>query len=288
MKYTDNFTAIDFETMTAERSSACAVGLVKVIDGQIIQRFYSLINPIPDQRTHDNTDVHGITREMVRNAPTFRDIWPLVRDMIGSDMLVAHNADFDRCVWEELQKFYQLENPYSRSFFCTFRLTGLSLDEACAKHKIDMGNHHDALDDALACASVMLAENGHILANTFKGGIAGAMRDNKFKKYSHDTLKPIDDSQIENKNTPFYHARTVITGTLSEYPSRNELGKLLQSLGADINTTVSKRTDIVIIGEGAGPSKIAKIETLREQGYDIRIIFEPELISILENAKYGE
>lgn len=50
----DSFTAIDFETMTAERASACAIGLVKVIVGHITQRFYSLINPIPDSREHDN------------------------------------------------------------------------------------------------------------------------------------------------------------------------------------------------------------------------------------------
>ncbi|WP_438872099.1 hypothetical protein [Paramuribaculum intestinale] len=34
----ESFTAIDFETMTAERSSACAIGLVKVISGQIMQK----------------------------------------------------------------------------------------------------------------------------------------------------------------------------------------------------------------------------------------------------------
>ena len=40
-----NFTAIDFETATGKRSSACAVGIVTVEDGVISDTFYSLIQP---------------------------------------------------------------------------------------------------------------------------------------------------------------------------------------------------------------------------------------------------
>ncbi len=53
---TYNFVAIDFETMTAELSSACAVGMAKVVNHDIQQKFYSLINPIPDNREHNNCD----------------------------------------------------------------------------------------------------------------------------------------------------------------------------------------------------------------------------------------
>ena len=38
-----NFTALDFETMTPERSSACAIGLVKVVDGVILEKYYTLL-----------------------------------------------------------------------------------------------------------------------------------------------------------------------------------------------------------------------------------------------------
>ena len=55
------FTVIDIETMTPERTSACALGLVRVENDVIVQKFYSLIKPIPDDRTVTNTHVHGIT-----------------------------------------------------------------------------------------------------------------------------------------------------------------------------------------------------------------------------------
>lgn len=277
-----NFTALDFETFTAERSSACAIGLVKVVDGLIMQKFYSLINPIPDHRDSDNSAVNGITREMVDAAPTFLQLWPTISKIIGKDVLVCHNAEFDKSVWDEQMKVYCcVADPSKFRFFCTFQLTGLSLEEACAKHNIEIGCHHDALDDALACARLLLAENGSIQTSTFKGGISEVLKQMAAKKYEHATLEPIEDSAVENKDTPFFHARTVITGVFTAYPNRDALGKMLQSLGADINTAISKKTDIVVVGNGAGPSKMKKIEDLRTEGYDIRVIFEPELISIL-------
>ncbi len=276
-----SFTALDFETMTAERSSACAIGIVKVVDGHIINRFYSLIKPIPDNRSTDNSAVHGITRDMVAAAPDFRELWPLIRRFVGNDMIVCHNADFDRSVWDAQLITYGLADPSQYDFFCTYRMTGLSLEECCAKHCIDMGTHHDALDDALACAKVMLAENGIIQVSTFKGyGYTGVEFAEK-RKYNRATLNPLDDSQVENKSTPFFHARTVITGVFEAFPNRDELGRRLQALGADINTTISRKTDIVVIGSYAGPAKLRKIEDLRERGCDIRIIYEPELKSII-------
>lgn len=278
----DSFTAIDFETMTAERTSACAIGLVKVIAGHITQRFYSLINPIPDNRVHDNSAVHGITREMVATAPSFLELWPTISKIVGNDILVAHNAEFDHSVWNcQMDAYCCTDKPGKFRFICTYELTGLSLEEACRKHGIDMGHHHDALDDAMACAQVFLAENGRIPANTFKGSLKTVFGQRVAKKYDHATLDPLDDEQVTNQDTPFFHARTVITGVFTQYPNRNDLGRQLQALGADINTSISKKTDIVVIGDGAGPAKLKKIQDLRDQGYDIRIIYEPELVDIL-------
>lgn len=277
-----SFTALDFETFTAERSSACAIGLVKVIAGHIVQKFYSLINPIPDHRDSDNSAVNGITREMVSVAPSFQQLWPTINKIIGNDVLVCHNAEFDQAVWNEQMNLYCcVADPSKFRFFCTFQMTGLSLEDACAKHNIEIGSHHDALDDALACAKLLLAENGSMQTTTFKGGVSAALKQKAAKKYDHKTLEAIDDSLVENQDTPFFHARTVITGIFTAYPNRDELGKTLQALGADINTSISRKTNIVVVGGGAGPSKLRKIEELRAEGFDIRVIYEPELITLL-------
>lgn len=280
-----SFTALDFETFTPERSSACAVGLAKVKDGHIIHKFYSLINPIPDDRTTDNSAVHGITAEMVAQAPTFADLWPLIKGIIGDDSIVSHNADFDEDVWKAQLIHYALDTPGRHNFVCTFKMTGLSLEACCARHNIDMGTHHDALDDAIACAKVMLAEAGQLQTSKFTGGVSQALEQRAAKKYDRATLDPLADEEIEDKSTPFFHARTVVTGTFDAYPNRNELGLKLQTLGADINTSISKKTNVVVMGKGAGPSKMKKIEELKASGCDIRIIYEPELIDILEHRE---
>ena len=43
-----NFAAIDFETANNNRSSVCLVGIVIVRNGEIVDSFYSLIQPEPN------------------------------------------------------------------------------------------------------------------------------------------------------------------------------------------------------------------------------------------------
>ncbi len=282
---TTNFVAIDFETMTPERTSACAIGLVRVKDGIVQQKFYSLIKPIPDDREQTNTYIHGITLEMVATAPTFAQLFPQVAELIGSLPIVCHNRGADITIMKRCMDHYGLTGIDTTHNYCTFEMTGLSLTACCAKFGINMGTHHDALDDALSCAKVFLACQGDIMATTFKGGLKAVIAQAGAKKYDHSTLVPLADEQVQNKETPFFHAKVVITGTFSAYPNRNELGKHLQALGADMNTSISPRTNVVVMGQGAGPAKVKKIEDLRAKGHDIRIIYEEELKQILN---YGE
>ena len=41
-----DFAAIDFETINERRSSVCSIGVVIVSDGKIVDKFYSLIQPL--------------------------------------------------------------------------------------------------------------------------------------------------------------------------------------------------------------------------------------------------
>lgn len=51
----EKFIAIDFEHLTPNHETACSVGIVKVINKVIVQEFYSLIKPVPDDRKSLNT-----------------------------------------------------------------------------------------------------------------------------------------------------------------------------------------------------------------------------------------
>mgnify|MGYP000252452287 CR=1 FL=1 len=100
---TQDFVAIDFETMTPELTSACAIGLVRVHNGVISQKFYSLIKPIPDSRTERNTHVHGLTDEMVADAPHLLRIVPFTK--------IPHRKSSD-CMSQQLHRHQHLQKLY--------------------------------------------------------------------------------------------------------------------------------------------------------------------------------
>ena len=64
-------------------------------------------------------------------------------------------------------------------------------------------------------------------------------------------LKPIkSEKKEEAKDNPFKSKTIVLTGTMSK--SRGEIKNMLESLGAKISSSVSKKTDFLIYGEDAG------------------------------------
>ena len=100
-----NFLAIDFETANSSRASICSIGIVIVENGLIKEEIHTYINP-RDEFTYFNTVIHGITEDMVRGAPTFKEYWPEFKGMIENKMLIAHNASFDMSAMRYALGFY--------------------------------------------------------------------------------------------------------------------------------------------------------------------------------------
>ena len=90
-----DFAAIDFETANSERSSVCSVGVVIVRNNEIVDSFYSLINPEPNYYNYWCTKVHGLTSRDTDDAPVFPEVWKQIAPLIEGLPLVAHNSPFD-------------------------------------------------------------------------------------------------------------------------------------------------------------------------------------------------
>ena len=94
----ESFIVLDFETTGMspdDGSRATEVGAVLVKDGQIADRFQSLMNArvsIPPFIQN----LTGITNSMVAKAPPSSDVMRRFASFIGSTTLVAHNASFDK------------------------------------------------------------------------------------------------------------------------------------------------------------------------------------------------
>ncbi|MCL2805382.1 MAG: 3'-5' exonuclease [Treponema sp.] len=157
-----NFVSIDFETAKYSQESACAIGLVKFIDGKASDSFYSLIRPPILYIRPDFTKLHGIKVNDVRDAPTFADLWEsVIKPFIGAFPLAAHNAAFDMGVLKAVLGWYKLDIP-PLSYFCTCSLARRSFLElkhyslpSLAQNFGIVYNAHNALDDALTCGKLV-------------------------------------------------------------------------------------------------------------------------------------
>ena len=159
-----NFTAIDFETANGSPASPCAVGLVKVRDGKLIDGLATLIMPPPGFSYFNpgNIQVHGIRPSDVDDAPSWDEVLKILLAFVGDDVLVAHNASFDMGVLKASAKAIQVPLPQI-SYACslevsrkTYHLESYRLNSVAYAIGHEEFKHHDALADADACARIMV------------------------------------------------------------------------------------------------------------------------------------
>jgi DNA polymerase-3 subunit epsilon len=162
---------------------------------------------------------------------------------------------------------------------CTFEATGLSLIDLVEALEIKAQAHHDALNDAHMCAEVYLKLQMGIVPNTNK--ITPKPAKSLFDghaKLTGDVLRP--NLQNADPSSPFYAKKVVFTGVLTHI-SREDAAAKVKLLGADIDTGISSRTDLVIVGKGAGPVKLKKIDTYNGEGAHIRVVNEREFLGMI-------
>jgi DNA polymerase III subunit epsilon len=150
----DSFTAIDFETAQGPRWSICQVGLVRVEKKKIVQQLELLVKPPDNFYAPINIQIHGITPQHTKNSPTFKLVWPQIKNYIDGQNIVAHNMAFDRSCLKQTLRYYSLKIPQF-NHHCTYKLYGARLDVLCNQFAIKF-NHHNALSDAIACSKLFM------------------------------------------------------------------------------------------------------------------------------------
>ncbi len=131
-------------------------------EGRIVDRFYSLIQPLPNYYSYWTTRVHGLTRADTDGQPPFPEVWARAERLIGGLPLVAHNRPFDEGCLRAVFAEYGMEYP-GFEFHCTLaasrrrlNLPSHQLHLSAAACGYNLANHHDALADAEACAAIAL------------------------------------------------------------------------------------------------------------------------------------
>jgi len=155
------YVTFDFET-TDKDPATCGVveiGAARVVNGEIVDRFHTMVNPYQPISAEATRKAHGYTDADVKDAPSFAEVWPRFRAFISDDILIAHNGQrFDVPVLRRLAA--GREGVESLVFYDTYPLVrSLSQDsprqeDIAARFGIDVGRAHHALDDAVTLAKV--------------------------------------------------------------------------------------------------------------------------------------
>lgn len=273
MNYPTSFIALDFETATPDRNSACQLGMVLVKEGVIEERVCLMIQPPGNEYARMNKTVHGISEQDTLSAPTFDKLWPEISLWINNYPLVCHNAVFDMSVLTQTCEYYGVyEDLQLQGVFCTYRMTDLSLVEACQAFGVAIESHHNALADAEMCARIFLQLAG------------GRVPDLTAIKVPKGGKKGSNEEVVENfsiKQVDFFQNKaTLVTGVFGSF-SRDDIRNILMRHGAIMKSSISSKLQIVVKGMDAGPCKMRRIEEMIQNGAPLIVIEEDELLDIL-------
>ncbi len=299
-----DYCAIDFETANEHRGSPCAVGLVKVVDGDEIARAHWLMRPPEsvDYFNAFNIGLHGITPAMVRGEPRFAERLPEIVAFADGLPLVAHNAAFDLGVVRDAADASGIAWP-TVTYACTlvlarrtYDLLSYSLPWVAEAAGVPLDRHHDPAADAAAAAGVLLAIAGRWGVETLDELLAaapahlGTLAPGEWNGCGVTGNRAIPTADPDaNPDHPFYGRYMAFTGALLSM-GRDEARALVAASGAQPEAGVTKHTNILVEGY-QDPSKLRpgealsakarKAEEARARGQPIEIMDESDFLQLL-------
>lgn len=85
---------LDTETTgLTDRDEICEIAIVDLTGAVLIN---SLVRPVKKREWAVAAEIHGITREVVLDQPTFRDLLPELEKILRNRTVLLYNADFDK------------------------------------------------------------------------------------------------------------------------------------------------------------------------------------------------
>ncbi|MEV5018568.1 DEDDh family exonuclease [Streptomyces sp. NPDC053780] len=166
--YPRGYAVVDVETTGLARDDRIISAAVYRLDarGEVEDHWYTLVNP---QRDPGPVWIHGLTSDVLRDAPLFPDVAEEFAARLDGRVLVAHNAVFD---WQMIAREYaraRREAPV-RQRLCTIALSkelrlplpNHKLESLAAHYGVVQQRAHHALDDA------------RVLAEAFRPSLAAA------------------------------------------------------------------------------------------------------------------
>lgn len=157
--FSDQYVILDTETTGLD--STAEIVEISVIDMKGNKLYCSLVKPslsIPK----NVIDIHGISNDMVENAPVFKDVWNDVRNIIEGKILLIYNEAFDTRMINQSLNIYNITG-IEFDTICIMELfkdyinssRWVSLSNALYHMDIKHDNFHNSLDDCFATLKLL-------------------------------------------------------------------------------------------------------------------------------------
>ncbi|MFD7389563.1 TerD family protein [Streptomyces sp. NPDC059852] len=289
--YAYDWALVDVETsgLMARRDRVLSVAVITLgPDGEQTGEFSTLLDPGCDPGP---VDVHGLTVERLRGAPTFDQVAGRIGAMLQDRVLVAHNAQFDYDFLAHEFARARMWLPVSQRL-CTLALNrqvdpptdDMKLGTLAAHYGIPQQRAHDALDDTRVLAGVLRAS----LREAAQLDLPLPLVTCPPRAESQFTPSPPktpcayrNPGRLEPGGPLRQGMKVAITGDTAH--ARAELVGRAVAAGLNMMTSVSRHTSVLVTNDTA--SRSAKARRALAEG--VPVIDEQTFLRLLTDVRPG-
>ncbi len=235
---------------------------------------------IIDRLTHfvsrDAFNIEGLSEKTLKALyDKFKIAYPYELYNLNADMLSQLDGFKDKKISNLIDSIEKSKNIDWSNFI--FALGIMNVGKKTALTLARKFNSVDELRSADLSTLTELEDVGEIVATSIIDYFLDVKNNENIEKLFSLGVKI--NSQIEINSNSYFSGKTIVlTGALDNF-SRPDLTKILSNLGANVTSSVSKKTDLVIVGADAG----SKLDKARE--LNIQTIDETRLLELLNNEK---
>ncbi|QMT46549.1 hypothetical protein H3L92_10970 [Neisseria dentiae] len=171
----DNYVVLDTETTGLDDDAEIIeIAIIDIDDNVLLNTLIRPSKPMPDWC--EAVRIHGITNEMLDGAPTWKEMYPRIVEILSGKQVVIYNADFDLRLIRQTCDKYDLQAPIDTAFCAmnhysewygekSYTFPGRYHKQSLYKAVRFTGNkfsgeNHRALTDCKATLSVLKSING--------------------------------------------------------------------------------------------------------------------------------
>ncbi len=234
---------VDIETtgMNPVNDRIVEVAIIRVEPDGTIQEYETLIDP-DVSLSPELSAIHGITDQLLHEAPTFRSVAENIHEMLDGAIFAAHNARFDYGFLK--QSFKRIQAPFNHPYIDTVKISRWlypqyhrhGVDALISRLGLVVENRHRAMPDANVLykffQKILIDHQPEVLDDLIKRALTKPMLP---ANISHSMFENLPENcgiyiMYDQSNTPIYIGK-----------SKNIRARVLQHFSNDMNSAKERK-----------------------------------------------